>query len=892
MVVQASVLEALHNFSLYRRPDKNLEKVMSNAHGVPMKGGGNSLKAKQLVLAVAMQAENLMALFISILQDSIITIQQGAMNPALATSTTPNPLLLTLKFHINDVCDLVVQRFQKPPPSLSPNKSMLPPQEVQKRLNAEGGIVRFPLTLLQLAGIQFGLSTATGMMSRLICTCPPKVVFARPPSDPRRKASQQVVVATSADVIFRLRFAFERYWPEVFRQAIENTLDTLKSTRDPRSIARIFTNLRMLIIHDQEEPPKVPEDRFEGPSTQELLIAHWDTIITKFFEIQSSPSSLNSSIHNHSHAHASRNRRARFAALQLLQSLVSVPCKVKEVMLTTSVMRVRSLDQILESGRVLQLCRSATHLFFEVVEERDQDTNKAMQTQNENAADAGGLTGVTGDEDVAMEEGELEGDAEMTEETGELNDQDLELVNDVESEDEAFLSNGDGDRVDAGDANGGGSGRRDQNEFNFETMRSRSVPVASQVVIQLSKMRDTCNLLLDMVLDRTIGPAVAGLSLSVNPTLVRDSSSSKRLPNGKPVLAPATVASTVGGASSKSSSADLHGKLLISAYNQDQARLVGGKGDKTMSTQGKMQPAKGSETDHNQDVHDMELSDRSYVIDLIHECIRVQAHPDSSKQALAYLTALRLRPSKSIPLTPPMKYEDMLPRVISLQRDVWVFGKFRDHPLYWDILELVASDRTAFATLIDVVRTLLAVLIGFWFQVQRNRKSGVGSMTTDFPYELDAAMRIMAILGKAKILPSNLRLASLLFPKIKGRDISQILHSVWHVLKQCYPLQPTPTFPPHPPHKSQQPVGVGNPVSTADSTLIPGLSTPVGGGGLPGRGASTTMGGGAAAEPIPGLPLQQQQTPVDPVVQHALGVVRDIVVRNLEKVGEVAVMFC
>ncbi|KAI9209861.1 uncharacterized protein BJ171DRAFT_9739 [Polychytrium aggregatum] len=128
------------------------------------------------------------------------------------------------------------------------------------------------------------------------------------------------------------------------------------------------------------------------------------------------------------------------------------------------------------------------------------------------------------------------------------------------------------------------------------------------------------------------------------------------------------------------------------------------------------------------------------------------------------------------PPTPFGRYDEVLPRLVTFPRDIHIWGTFRRNEWLWDLTELCATDKRSVPWLTEIVRPLLAYLIGFWEQDSR-------LAPPRYPYEMNAALVVVLALTKMEVVSGVFGQIGLLFPLIEAKQLAQLLWILWQLLK-------------------------------------------------------------------------------------------------------------
>ena len=139
---------------------------------------------------------------------------------------------------------------------------------------------------------------------------------------------------------------------------------------------------------------------------------------------------------------------------------------------------------------------------------------------------------------------------------------------------------------------------------------------------------------------------------------------------------------------------------------------------------------------------------------------------------------------------PLSRYSEILPRKVAFDRDIFVAQLFKNYSVLWSILELIAEDPACFAELPDLLRCLLAYLIGFWNGcTQSNPIDDAGDPTVDV--QLRHSMSLLKAMAQAGYIPPPLSYAHILLPYLSSLERRNILHEIWTFLADFAPRRPS-----------------------------------------------------------------------------------------------------
>ncbi|XP_063281313.1 LOW QUALITY PROTEIN: integrator complex subunit 5 [Prinia subflava] len=125
----------------------------------------------------------------------------------------------------------------------------------------------------------------------------------------------------------------------------------------------------------------------------------------------------------------------------------------------------------------------------------------------------------------------------------------------------------------------------------------------------------------------------------------------------------------------------------------------------------------------------------------------------------------------------------------TVERDLRILRRFRQHPLLFPLLRLVAAGRPALCYCSVLLRGLLASLVAHWDACR------AGS-TLASPWHLRASCALVALLAEGSLLPPVLGNMHELFPELAPFEVHLLLLSVWGYLRENSPLPQRFTFQP------------------------------------------------------------------------------------------------
>lgn len=123
-------------------------------------------------------------------------------------------------------------------------------------------------------------------------------------------------------------------------------------------------------------------------------------------------------------------------------------------------------------------------------------------------------------------------------------------------------------------------------------------------------------------------------------------------------------------------------------------------------------------------------------------------------------------------------YNNILPQKPIFDRDLYIEQLFIKNPLLLNILELISDVPPEFCRCFDIMKSLLACLIGSWnYEILEPSKSSWLNLT----------IHIFNLLQKVEWIPPKLNYCGDTFKYITSKDISKILMSLWSFIKDYPP---------------------------------------------------------------------------------------------------------
>ena len=162
-----------------------------------------------------------------------------------------------------------------------------------------------------------------------------------------------------------------------------------------------------------------------------------------------------------------------------------------------------------------------------------------------------------------------------------------------------------------------------------------------------------------------------------------------------------------------------------------------------------------------------------------------------SEQQLIYLPILTqqflIRTLDSLnPVPTYEQYQEVLPKRSSFPRDEYVWKLFSQSTILFHIMNIIAIEPREFCKCIELVKSLLANLIGYW-NIEANTPSSV-SVTISNNFLFTHTMLVLNSLNISKWLPSPLSFAPELIKYLSPKDICNLLLAIWNFLREFPPL--------------------------------------------------------------------------------------------------------
>ncbi|KFZ54583.1 Integrator complex subunit 5, partial [Antrostomus carolinensis] len=123
----------------------------------------------------------------------------------------------------------------------------------------------------------------------------------------------------------------------------------------------------------------------------------------------------------------------------------------------------------------------------------------------------------------------------------------------------------------------------------------------------------------------------------------------------------------------------------------------------------------------------------------------------------------------------------------TVERDLKICRRFRDHPLLFPILRLIAAGRPALCYCSVLLRGLLGSLMAFWDSC-RDLK------TVAWPWHLQASCWLVSCMAEGSLVPPVLGNMQEIFPHLAPFEVHLLLLSLWDYLRENHPLPQKFTF--------------------------------------------------------------------------------------------------
>ncbi|XP_060110208.1 neutral alpha-glucosidase AB isoform X1 [Heteronotia binoei] len=123
----------------------------------------------------------------------------------------------------------------------------------------------------------------------------------------------------------------------------------------------------------------------------------------------------------------------------------------------------------------------------------------------------------------------------------------------------------------------------------------------------------------------------------------------------------------------------------------------------------------------------------------------------------------------------------------TVERDIQIGRCFRDNPLLFQLLNLVAAGRPALCYCSVLLRGLMATLMAHWEASREND-------TVSSPWHLQASCALVACMGEGHLLPPVLSNMHEIFDQLAPFEVHLLLLSVWDYMRDNSPLPQKFTF--------------------------------------------------------------------------------------------------
>lgn len=123
----------------------------------------------------------------------------------------------------------------------------------------------------------------------------------------------------------------------------------------------------------------------------------------------------------------------------------------------------------------------------------------------------------------------------------------------------------------------------------------------------------------------------------------------------------------------------------------------------------------------------------------------------------------------------------------TVERDLRICRRFRQNPLLFPLLRVVAAGRPALCYCSVLLRGLLAALMAHWDACRQ-------PSTTSSPWQLGASCAVVAAMAEGSLLPPVLGNVHEVFPHLAPFEVHLLLLSVWDYLRDNHPLPQKFTF--------------------------------------------------------------------------------------------------
>lgn len=118
---------------------------------------------------------------------------------------------------------------------------------------------------------------------------------------------------------------------------------------------------------------------------------------------------------------------------------------------------------------------------------------------------------------------------------------------------------------------------------------------------------------------------------------------------------------------------------------------------------------------------------------------------------------------------------------VTVERDLWVWKKFEDNPVLWDILDNFAKSSSVLFYCSPLLRSLVSTLMNY-YESCRVKKA------CNAPKHLAAACKVINYMRKSNLLSPPLCYIGELLPVVKSYELYLLLQTVWRYMKENPPV--------------------------------------------------------------------------------------------------------
>lgn len=149
------------------------------------------------------------------------------------------------------------------------------------------------------------------------------------------------------------------------------------------------------------------------------------------------------------------------------------------------------------------------------------------------------------------------------------------------------------------------------------------------------------------------------------------------------------------------------------------------------------------------------------------------------RHVISVLTGTFLSHLETTHIIHPMDvYNNILPQKSIFERDLYIEQLFLKNPILFNILDIISDIPPEFCRCFEIMKSLLACLIGSWnSEIMEPIKSSWLNLT----------VHIFNLLQKVEWIPPKLKYCGDTFKYITSKEISKILLSLWHFIKDYPP---------------------------------------------------------------------------------------------------------